>query len=100
MFDSFFCSQGNANFSNLILIDGGVYDNYGYQTAIEILSGLNARREKLIIVIDSNADTEIPFSQKLKHSNPKVGIYTVSKAGFPARTSAYNRMFVKTANAI
>jgi predicted acylesterase/phospholipase RssA len=93
--DSFFCAKGKSRIDKLTLVDGGIYDNYGYQTALEIIS--QGEGSKLIIVIDSNADTEIPFERELELSKSKVGIGALKKAGFPARTAAYNRMFKQTA---
>lgn len=98
LFDSFFCSQGKSHIDKLILVDGGIYDNYGYQTAIEIMS--QSDLSKLIIIIDANADTEIPFERDYDLSEGKVGFGTLMKAGFPARTSAYNRMFKLSAKNI
>jgi len=91
LYDSFFCAKGKSRIDKLTLVDGGIYDNYGYQTALEIIS--QADNSRLIIVIDSNADTEIPFERDLELSKKKVGFGALMKAGFPARTSTYNRMF-------
>lgn len=96
LFDSFYCAQGKSHIDKLILVDGGIYDNYGYQTALEVISQTEA--SKVIIIIDSNADTEIPFERDLEISEKKVGINTIMKAGFPARTSAYNKMFKMSAS--
>jgi len=99
-YDSFFCSKGKVNYSHLTLVDGGVYDNYGYQTALEIMADVDPEKKKLILVIDSNADTEIPFNNKGSEYKMCVGINTLKKAGFPARTTAFNRMFSITAKAL
>ncbi len=42
------------------LFDGGVYDNYGFRTGIEILDATPGKN-KILISIDSNADTYLPI---------------------------------------
>jgi hypothetical protein len=98
LYDSFFCAKGKSHIDKLILIDGGIYDNYGYQTALEVIE--QSKGDKVIIIIDTNADTEMPFVRDEELSKNKVGFGTLTKAGFPARTSAYNRMFKTSASAI
>ncbi len=98
LYESFFCANGKSHIDKLTLVDGGIYDNYGYQTALEIISQTD--KSRLIIVIDSNADTEIPFERELELSKKKVGVGALTKAGFPARTSAYNRMFNQYAESL
>ncbi|MCW8930083.1 MAG: patatin-like phospholipase family protein [Gammaproteobacteria bacterium] len=102
LYDSFFCSQNKSSLDILTLVDGGIYDNYGYQTALEIfkpIKEISKTRKKVIIIIDSNADTEIPFSNDSSRFDLGVGAETLFKAGFPAKTSAFNKMFRSAANA-
>lgn len=97
---SSFCSSGKNNLSELILIDGGLYDNYGFQNALEILNSASGTDGKTLIVIDSNADTEIPFTNDRDRSNFGVGFSSLTKAGFPGKTSSFNRLFDLTARSM
>ncbi|MEM5545751.1 patatin-like phospholipase family protein [Pseudoalteromonas fuliginea] len=97
---SSFCSKGKNDLSQLILIDGGLYDNYGFQTALEILNSAPKDHTKTLIVIDTNADTEIPFTNDRERWNIGVGISSLKKAGFPSKTSSFNRLFNLTAQSM
>lgn len=98
LYESYFCASGKSHIDKLILVDGGIYDNYGYQTALEVMSQTNGKR--VIIIIDTNADTEVPFERSSDLSTTDVGLGTLLKAGFPAKTVAYNRMFKMAAKAL
>ncbi|KZN69857.1 patatin-like phospholipase family protein [Pseudoalteromonas luteoviolacea] len=100
LFKSSFCSRGKNNLSDLVLVDGGVYDNYGFQSALEILNSAPSTNNKTLIVIDSNADTEIPFTNNSDPWNFSLGFGSLTKAGFPGKTSSFNRIFNMTAKAM
>lgn len=57
---SYICGS-NRRFMNLF--DGGVYDNLGYKTGIEVLSQTHPSKNRVMLVIDANADTYLPFEE-------------------------------------
>jgi len=57
---TFICRHGLDNMS---LFDGGVYDNLGYKTGLEILAN-SPEKKKVLIVIDANADTLLPLDKE------------------------------------
>lgn len=97
---SFFCDKALSRvWRNLVLVDGGIYDNYGYQTALEALDSLDADRRKVLIVIDASADTVVPFTQADRFSEGKLLRDAGKDAGFSARTTALNRTLRRHAKA-
>lgn len=93
MAGSFFCKspRRRARYTQISLVDGGVYDNRGVYTAVEVLSQTPRTRRRVLIMIDSNADTEIPFTVPRRRA--KLGMFAEAgmMAGFPARTAAFQR---------
>ncbi len=57
---SFMCRH---KLNHLALFDGGVYDNLGYKTAMEVLSKA-PEKNKVLIIIDANADTLLPVDEE------------------------------------
>lgn len=96
---SFFCNYGYADFDEMTLVDGGIYDNYGYLNALDIIASDESAETRTLIVIDSNADTDIPFVRDGEPGLFKTLTRTGIKTGFPARTSAFRRTFDRTADA-
>lgn len=97
---SFFCNFGHADFDEMTLVDGGIYDNYGYLNALDIIASDESAKARALIVIDSNADTDIPFVRSGEPSLFKTLFRTGIKTGFPARTSAFRRTFDRTSQAL
>lgn len=96
MYLSSFCSSGNINpdYSHMILADGGIYDNYGYLTAIEMLGTLESesKTQKVLIIIDADADTTLHFVKEITDNSLSIGKETLFSLGFPARTTTFNRL--------
>jgi predicted acylesterase/phospholipase RssA len=91
MWGSFYCSNGKGGYNTLVLVDGGLFDNYGYYTALEVLRQTPRARKRVLLVIDANADTEIPFARAGTKSNTRLAISSGLMLGFPARTAVYQR---------
>ncbi len=108
--DSYYCKtlinddpDDNDNaLTRLILIDGGLYDNYGFFTALEALDSLKRKKDRVLIVIDSNADTNIPFQNTTPPLFGELGIIfsTATKSVFPSRTTQFRRNYKNMANHI
>lgn len=77
----------------LHLFDGGVYDNLGYKTGIEVLNSTTSSN-KIMIVIDANADTDLPIDQ-VKTSEWKM-LYDVAKKSTLAANAVTAKKFLKS----
>jgi predicted acylesterase/phospholipase RssA len=84
---SFICSE-NRQFMHLF--DGGVFDNLGYKTGIEVLSQTGQKKNKVMLVIDANADTYLPF-EKHKTSEWLMFIDTGMKSTLAANAVTANK---------
>lgn len=56
--DSELCQHGHYEHDLLNLADGGLYDNYGFETAMDVLSTVDTTR-KVVIVIDAGINEEL-----------------------------------------
>ncbi|MDO6680212.1 patatin-like phospholipase family protein [Shewanella sp. 4_MG-2023] len=99
MKSSYFCEQGKHKYTNLTLVDGGVYDNYGVFSALEILNSKPPNEKKILIIIDANADATIPFENS-ESSNFDTAYDTGLALGFPSRTAFFQRYFTKVADVL
>src|SRR5690606_4342324 len=68
--------------------------------AFDILEQTPASRQRVLIAIDSNADTELPFEKRGVRSELDVGLSSLFKVGFPARSRAFERTFKSLADAL
>lgn len=96
---SSFCNDylgKNGQMNGLHIVDGGLYDNFGMNTVVELMSGLNNTPEtkRAIIFIDTTTSIQPHFDANVEGWLTK---YSKAKGfrdsmGFPARDAIYNRL--------
>lgn len=75
--------------SYIELVDGGIYDNRGYLTALDILRTVDTEH-KVLLVIDSSATVDRWIEEEDPAKDPTY-IKAVLDAGFPARSREFER---------
>ncbi len=88
---SFLCGE-EAEPIYIHLVDGGVYDNLGFKTALEVLTSLeNRNMRKVMLVIDANGETDLPFSKDKNKTDSSILYDILTDGGTTANYSTYRK---------
>ena len=81
-----FSEEPNGNEASLFIVDGGLYDNTGVETAISILKQEPKDNKKILLIIDAYETKDTPFYQSTgTPSCLTVGFNVGTNAGLDSR---------------
>ncbi|MEZ4885474.1 MAG: patatin-like phospholipase family protein [Chitinophagales bacterium] len=81
-------SRYNPKFKYLHIVDGGLADNYGYQTALDILKQDKVAQKKVMLIIDANNDGMTKTFSKVQSGTNMFKVFaTLPYSGLSAKTA-------------